>query len=141
LQLFLSLRSHLYQISQFDAAYESLTTTVAREPLKHILNTTGIIRFPEAQYDMVRLGLGLYGIDESQTITNELTKAHTLTARVLQIKALSSDETTGYNRAGSSDTATDIAISLKFFLKKGPVLDIKPSKSVIVIFAGYFRAI
>lgn len=98
------------QIDSFQSAYNILTTTLAIEPMKHLLNTTGIIRFPEAQYDMVRLGLGLYGIDESQTISNELSKAHTLTARVLQIKALATDETTGYNRSGSSQTSTDIAV-------------------------------
>ena len=97
------------QIGIFDEAYELLTPT-GEMPLKHILNTAGIVRFPEQQYDMVRLGLGLYGIDESNKLDKRLIKVHTLKAKVLQIKELKPNETTGYSRMGQAKEATRIAI-------------------------------
>ena len=97
------------QISHFDEAYTQLSQS--RKPaLKHLLNTAGIVRFPEQQYDMVRLGLGLYGIDASDMLDNRLIKVHTLKAKVLQIKDLKPNETTGYSRMGQAKEATRIAI-------------------------------
>ena len=43
-----------------------------REFMRHILNTAGIVRFLEARYDMVRLGIGLYGIDPSEQVQQQL---------------------------------------------------------------------
>jgi alanine racemase len=65
---------------------------------KHILNSAGIERFPEAQLDMVRLGIGLYGI--SAVDENALKTVASLKTRILQIRELKADETVGYNRNG-----------------------------------------
>ena len=97
------------QIQQFDEAYDQLKSA-GDAPLKHILNTAGIVRFPDQQYDMVRLGLGLYGIDESDMLDKQLIKAHTLKAKILQIKDLKPNETTGYSRMGLATEATRIAV-------------------------------
>lgn len=89
--------------SQFDIyneAFAEIAEAIDYKPLRHILNTAGIIRFPQHQYDMVRLGLGLYGIDETQTKSAHLIKAHTLKSTIIQIKVLKKGETTGYNRSG-----------------------------------------
>jgi alanine racemase len=66
--------------------------------MKHILNSAGIERFPEAQLDMVRLGIGLYGI--SIINENALKPVATLKTRILQIRNVKQGETIGYNRNG-----------------------------------------
>jgi len=98
------------QLALFERLYTQLSKALNILPIKHILNTAGIIRFPHHQYDMVRLGLGLYGIDESKLVQSELERAHTLTARVLQIKTLAPYNSTGYGRQGTSAGPTEIAI-------------------------------
>jgi alanine racemase len=66
--------------------------------LKHILNSAGIERFPEAQFDMVRLGIGLYGI--SAIYQKNLKPVATLKTRILQVREVKQEETVGYNRNG-----------------------------------------
>ena len=68
--------------------------------MRHILNSSGINRFPEYQMEMVRLGIGLYGIDGSAEIQNQLQKVHTLKATISQIKNVATHETIGYSRKG-----------------------------------------
>lgn len=63
---------------------------------KHILNSAGIERFPDAQWDMVRLGIGLYGVSASGL--NGLKNVCTLKSTILQIKNIPSHETIGYGR-------------------------------------------
>lgn len=63
---------------------------------KHILNSAGIERFPDAQWDMVRLGIGLYGVSASGL--NGLKNVCTLKSTILQIKDISRSETVGYGR-------------------------------------------
>ncbi len=76
---------------------------------RHILNTAGTIRFPEYQYDFVRLGIGLYGIDPTGLFTG-LEPVHTLKASVIQIKTLREGESVGYNRQFIANKPTKIAI-------------------------------
>lgn len=64
----------------------------------HILNSEGIIRFREAQFDMVRLGIGLYGV--SSSVQDKLMPVSALKSRILQIKHVKEGETIGYNRKG-----------------------------------------
>jgi len=66
--------------------------------LKHILNSAGIERFPEAQMNMVRLGIGLYGI--SAVNQNNLKPVATLKTRILHIRNVKKEDTVGYNRNG-----------------------------------------
>ena len=75
--------------------------------LRHILNTSGIQRLPEYQMDMVRMGIGLYGIgiDENSPIR----PVATLKTRILQIKELDEDQTVGYNRKGKLNRKSKIA--------------------------------
>ena len=77
--------------------------------MRHILNSNGINRFPQYQMEMVRLGIGLYGIDGSQTIQNQLQKVHTLKASISQIKNITKGESIGYNRKGKAKKAMRIA--------------------------------
>jgi alanine racemase len=68
--------------------------------LRHISNTAAITCYPEYQYDMVRLGIGLYGIDMTNTIQNELKPIGVLKTHITQIKKIPQNETVGYSRRG-----------------------------------------
>jgi alanine racemase len=76
---------------------------------KHILNTNGIIRFNDAQFDMVRLGIGLYGVCTDTESQEKLLPASTLKSKIAQIKHISKGETIGYNRKGHATTDMTIA--------------------------------
>ncbi len=101
--------SHL-QASKFLAAYHSITASLGYEPKKHILNSAGIVRFPEYHFDWVRLGLGLYGVDSTAMMGNALQKVHALKAKILQIKKLEAGDYVGYNRKHKVVIQTTIAI-------------------------------
>ena len=77
--------------------------------LKHIANSAAIIRHPDLQLDMVRLGIGLYGIDSASTHRLELKHVATLKSTIAQIKKLKEDETVGYNRKGVATSNLVIA--------------------------------
>ncbi|GAB4347648.1 MAG: bifunctional UDP-N-acetylmuramoyl-tripeptide:D-alanyl-D-alanine ligase/alanine racemase [Flammeovirgaceae bacterium] len=70
------------------------------QPLRHILNSPGITRFPNAQFDMVRLGIGLYGIEVNDFYQSSLKVVSTLKTNISQIKYLQKGETVGYGRKG-----------------------------------------
>ncbi len=89
------------QVSILIGLYEHIANAIYYKPMMHILNSAGIIRFPEFHFDMVRLGLGLYGIDTTDTLTRKLEKVHTLKATVIQIKSVKATDFIGYNRKGT----------------------------------------
>lgn len=97
------------QVSRFQKMYDKICAGLKVRPMRHILNTSGINRFPQYQMEMVRLGIGLYGIDGSQTIQNQLQKVHTLKATISQIKNITKGETIGYGRKGKAKKAMRIA--------------------------------
>ncbi|MBC8034802.1 MAG: bifunctional UDP-N-acetylmuramoyl-tripeptide:D-alanyl-D-alanine ligase/alanine racemase [Chitinophagaceae bacterium] len=68
--------------------------------IKHITNTSGISRHPELQLDMVRLGIGLYGIDSGNASAINLREVSTLKTTISQIKSIKKGETVGYGRKG-----------------------------------------
>lgn len=78
-------------------------------PLRHICNSAGIIRFPEAKFDMVRLGIGLYGVEATGTEQNALQTVGTLKTVISQIKHLKKGETIGYSRKGILEKDSQIA--------------------------------
>ena len=86
------------QYADFMALADSLVIHQKEKPLRHILNSSGIIRFPQYQLDMVRLGLGLYGIDISKEAKTKLKKVHCLKAFILQTKKVKKGESIGYSR-------------------------------------------
>ena len=77
--------------------------------LRHISNTAGISRHPELQLDMVRLGIGLYGVDSGDTNRLELQEVSTLKSTIAQIKHLQEGETVSYGRRGVATRPTTIA--------------------------------
>jgi alanine racemase len=76
--------------------------------VKHILNSSGIERFPDAQFDMVRLGIGLYGVGSGSN-NNFLEHVGTLSSAIVQIKQIDGGETVGYGRRGKVLTSKTIA--------------------------------
>jgi alanine racemase len=69
--------------------------------LKHLDNSAGILRHPEYQFDMVRLGIGLYGVNPSHAESLPLREVSTLKTNIAQIRRLEPGETVGYNRKGA----------------------------------------
>ena len=95
------------QIEKFEQASELLQNSFNHKILRHICNTAGIERYPGAQFDMVRLGLGLYGVCP---FTNRiLHNVSTLKTTILQIHDVPQDETVGYSRKGRLSRDSRIA--------------------------------
>ena len=72
--------------------------------MRHILNSAGIERFPQYQMDMVRLGIGIYGISALPGV--RLSPVASLKCKVLQVKQLGDGDTVGYNRRGHAGPGT-----------------------------------
>lgn len=89
----------LGQIEMFMKNAGGLSDALGYRPLWHILNSAGIERFPEYQFDMVRLGIGIYGISALPGV--RLAPVASLKCKILQIKKLTpEDGTVGYGRHG-----------------------------------------
>lgn len=97
------------QARRFRVNADELMRQLKIKPLMHILNSSGILRFPEYQFDMVRLGIGLYGIDTNEMQQSALTPIGTLKTVVSQVKQISKGETVGYSRKGIADKDTTVA--------------------------------
>jgi len=92
----------LKQMQRFQKAYKQIEKALGYKVIKHISNTSGITRWPSAQYDMVRLGIGLYGVDAAIPATeNGLQPIASLKTSISQVKKVRAGETIGYNRNGS----------------------------------------
>ena len=86
------------QINQFDKMSQKICNSFSHPPLRHILNSQGVYYYPDAQFDMVRLGIGLYGI--SMPADLQLEYVHTLKTTVSQVRDLKHGSTIGYGRMG-----------------------------------------
>jgi alanine racemase len=98
------------QIQRFNEMYKSICVQIGYRPTRHILNSSGILRFPQFQMEMVRLGLGIYGSDESGSVHHLLRPVNTLKGIISQIKNMNPGETIGYDRAAYCETRMRIAI-------------------------------
>lgn len=87
-----------HQISTFKEATDKLEKAIGKGFLKHIANTAGAIRFKEAGLDMVRLGIGLYGISTVAETENRLIPTGRLKTHISQIRDIPEGETVGYSR-------------------------------------------
>ena len=92
----------LLQLKRFDAYAKKLTKGLGYAPMLHVLNSAGIQRFPQYQYDMVRLGIGIYGVSAIPSV--KLSPVASLKVKILQIKTLSAvDGAIGYGQHGRID--------------------------------------
>jgi len=97
------------QVAVFQKQVLQLERALRIKPIKHILNSAGIIRFPEYQMDMVRLGIGLYGFEATQQNQDYLQPISTLKTVISQIRNVKKGETIGYGRKGIVDRDSKIA--------------------------------
>ena len=89
------------QIEHFEKAFKQIEEALDYKVIKHLSNTSGITRWDTANYDMVRLGIGLYGIDAALPANStELQPVAALKTSVSQVKKVPKSDTIGYNRNG-----------------------------------------
>lgn len=101
------------QIAQLKEIAEQLGSGLGYPVMKHILNSAGIQRFPEAQFDMVRLGISLYGIQgnpDPMRRNLDLLPVSKLRTAISQIKTVRAGESIGYNRAFVASDEMTIAV-------------------------------
>jgi alanine racemase len=100
----------LHQINRFKKIAETMKAGLPYEPFMHQSNTSGVINYPQAHFDMVRVGVGLYGFGNSERENKNLKPIATLKSVISQIHAIQPGESVGYNRAykaqGHEKTAT-----------------------------------
>ena len=97
------------QIAVFEKHSTRLMDALQIKPLRHILNTSGIYNYPDAQYNMVRLGIGLYGVGNDAAEMKHLQNVGTLKTVILQIKEIKTGESVGYSRKYMANQTTRIA--------------------------------
>lgn len=88
------------QYERFVRGATQLEAALGYSVIKHLLNSAGIVRFPEYRLDMVRLGIGLYGLEASGQEQRHLQTVGTLKTTISQIKSVKASETVGYGRRG-----------------------------------------
>ena len=98
------------QIRDFDAGTERIEQVVGHSFIKHLSNTGGLDRWPEAHYNLVRLGIGLHGISSHRESQKHLLPAATFKTSISQIKTLKPGQSVGYNRAHIAEAEKRIAV-------------------------------
>lgn len=88
----------LQQIQLFESMVSELSAALNIQPIRHILNTSGIFNFPEYQFEMVRLGIGIYGVGNSEEEQISLENVSILKSIISQIRTVNENESIGYNR-------------------------------------------
>jgi alanine racemase len=99
----------IQQLALFSEMSQVLLQSLSYKPIFHALNSAGIVAFPEHQFDMVRLGIGLYGLEVTGKYSSELQSISTLKTTISQIKHLEKGETVGYSRKGVMKQSGKIA--------------------------------
>ena len=119
------------QINRFSEISTEFYRNLEYKPMLHMLNTSGVINYPKAQFNMVRIGIGLYGFGNHKKETAQLKNTHNLKSIISQIHTIEKGETVGYNRAFTANKQSKTAtipighadgLSRKLGNKKGFVL-------------------
>ena len=98
------------QINNFEAMSSKIVNALPYKILRHILNSAGISRFTDYQYDMVRLGIGIYGIAPCEEDKGKLRTVVSLKTTIVQIKEYEVGETIGYSRRGKIEKKSRIGV-------------------------------
>ena len=98
------------QIQDFESCAQRIEQAVGHTFIKHLSNTSGLDRWPEAHYDLVRLGIGLYGISNHRESKKNLLPAATFKTSISQIKTIKPGQSVGYKRAFIAEEEKRIAI-------------------------------
>ncbi len=99
----------LMQIKMFQQISEKLISGIKYQPIRHILNSSGITNYPKYQFDMVRIGIGMVGISSNNNIKKLLQNAVTFKTVISQISEIQEGESVGYSRNFKADKSTKIA--------------------------------
>lgn len=97
------------QINLFEKLSSKLMSELNINPIRHILNTSGISNFPNAQYNMVRLGIGLYGVSNDPSEQKYLENVGTLKSIISQVRTIPMGDSVGYGRRFMAEKETKIA--------------------------------
>ena len=100
----------LSQIHNFEEGSRMIVEAFPHKILRHILNTAGISRFPQYQFDMVRLGIGLYGVPTCEIDKGALLSVVSWKTTINQIKQVPVGDSIGYNRHGRAEHDMRIGI-------------------------------
>lgn len=98
------------QLAAFTTMSEAIIAVLDHTPLRHIANSSAISRFPKAQFDMVRLGIGLHGIGSDPQETDLLRPVAALRAPVAQLRDIPAGDTVGYGRRWTAQRPTRLAV-------------------------------
>jgi Alr-MurF fusion protein len=98
------------QVRLFEGMADEIKNKTGHPVQRHILNSAGISRFPEHQFEMVRLGIGLYGIPSTPDEAGALENVGTLRSTISQIRKVRKGETIGYNRSWTAEKNMELAI-------------------------------
>ncbi|WP_341217200.1 alanine racemase, partial [uncultured Wocania sp.] len=93
----------LNQIKSFNKTSKNMIDALGYSPMLHLCNTSGVLNYPEAHFDMIRSGIGLYGFGNSEKENKNLKPIATLKTIISQIHLIEKGESVGYNRAFKSD--------------------------------------
>ena len=100
----------MHQINQFELMSQRIVSAFPYKIIRHLLNTAGITRFTDYQYDMVRLGIGVYGVAVCDEDRGKLHNVMSLKTTIKQIKEYGPGETIGYGRHGKITKPSRIAV-------------------------------
>jgi alanine racemase len=100
----------LQQATVFTQVAQKISDGLPQKPLWHLSNSSAIIGLPTLHFDMVRLGLGLYGIESTGLLQNTLKPISTLKTTITQIKNIPAGDSIGYGRKAYADAAMRIAV-------------------------------
>ncbi|MBS9774694.1 MAG: alanine racemase [Tenacibaculum sp.] len=87
------------QINTYKNIIEQFTWLMGYRPTTHMLNTSGVVNYSDTNFDMVRVGIGIYGFGNHPEVTSRLKNVFTLKSVISQIHSIGKGETVGYNRA------------------------------------------
>ncbi|WP_452230485.1 alanine racemase [Lacinutrix sp. MEBiC02404] len=99
----------LNQIEKFKNIAAIFSKKIEYQPLLHMCNTSGILNYPEAHFDMVRSGIGLYGFGNSEKENQNFKPISALKSVISQIHTINKGESLGYNRAYTATKTTNTA--------------------------------
>lgn len=98
-----------HQIQLFENISQQITQEFDYEIIRHIANSAGIQRFPNAQFDMVRLGIGLYGVGVNSNEQKKLQSVSRFVSSISEIRKIKKGDSIGYSRKGKAEKDTTIA--------------------------------
>ncbi len=98
------------QIHRFSNLSDALISSLPNTPIRHLLNSEGIANYSSAQFDMVRLGIGMYGIGSNPEVAQQLRAAISWYSCVSQVKQLKQGDSVGYGRTFIADKSMEIAV-------------------------------